>query len=88
MSLLAQNEIEKNNTVMSDQLNEWMNKISSNSEMRSQMKLVDSFTRDPEWIKMIIATMPKEASGEYSLKSEEIMDDSVKVIKELASPIK
>lgn len=43
MSLLAQNEIEKNNTVMSDQLNEWMNKISSNSEMRGQMKLVRLF---------------------------------------------
>ena len=104
VSLLAQNGIEGNNKIMSDQLNEWMNKISSNSEMRSQMmdmiiektkgnkeemmKLVDSFTRDPELIRMIITTMPKEASCEYSLQSVEITDDSVKVMKKQAAPMK
>jgi hypothetical protein len=79
-----------------DQTNEWMNKISSDSEMRSQMmdmmidkirgnkeemmKLVNSFTADAEIKKMVTEKTSKRASGEYSLQPREMMSDTIKVM--------
>jgi hypothetical protein len=95
VSLIAQNNIEGDNTF--DELKEWMIKISSDSEMRSRMmnmmiektkgneaemmKLVNSFTVDPELNKMIMDKMPKRASSDNSLQPRGMMRDSVKVIK-------
>ena len=95
VSLIAQNKVEGDNT--SDQLKEWMIKISSDSEMRSEMmammiektqgndaemmKLVNSFTSNPEFNKMITDKMSKRASGDNSVQPRGMMKDSVKVIK-------
>src|SRR3989304_7731027 len=87
VSLIAQNKVEGNNTF--DQLKEWMIKISSDSEMRSQMmdmmieetkgnqvemmKLVNSFTGNPELNKMIIDKIPNRASSDISLQPRGMM---------------
>ena len=98
VSLIAQNKVEGVNT--SDQLKEWMTKISSDSEMRSQMmdmmiektqgneaemmKLVNSFTGNPEFNKMIADKVPQRASGDNSVQPRGMTKDnkdSIKVIK-------
>ena len=95
VSLIAQDKVEGNNT--SDQSKEWMIKISSDSEMRSQMtammiektkgneaemtKLVNSFTSNTELNKMITDKMMKKASSDNSIQPRGMMKDSVKVIK-------
>ena len=72
-SLFAQNDVASTN-------NEWMTKISSDSEMRVQMmdlivektkgnevemrKIVNSISNNPELYKMIVETFPGRASGE------------------------
>jgi hypothetical protein len=45
------------------------------------MKLVNSFTGNPELNKMIIDKMPNRASSDISLQPRGMMKDSVKVIK-------
>jgi hypothetical protein len=101
-SLIAQNNAEKDNTLMDNQLKEWMNKISSDSEMRDLMvdmmiektkgnkeemsKLVNSFTGDPELNKMIMNAMPKSANSEYSLQPIGAMTDSIRMMKTQPMP--
>jgi len=70
-SLFAQNKVEARSTTVNDQTDFWMNKISSDSEMRvkmmdmmvnktsgskeEMMKLVNSVLNNPEMNKMIFA---------------------------------
>ena len=80
-SLFAQEKVDLNKTNNKDQTNEWMNKISSDSEMRSKMmdmmiektsgnkeemmNLVSSMLSNPEMIKMIFSTNSRKAENEY-----------------------
>ena len=96
-SLLAQTEVDKKDVVMNDQAKEWMNKISSDSGMRSEMmdmmiektkdnkeemtKLVNSITGNAELKRMIMETRSQNATNEYSLQPRGITGDSVKVMK-------
>lgn len=73
ISLYAQNDVASSN-------NEWMTKISSDSEMRVKMmdlivekikdnevemkKIVNSISKNPELYQMIVETFPERASGE------------------------
>lgn len=79
-SLFAQVQVDDRKTSMNDQTDEWMVKISSDSEMRVQMmdlivektkgneeemrKIVNSISNNPELQKMIVEAYPEKASGE------------------------
>ena len=71
-SIIAQSKVESGNATVNDQTDEWMTKISSDSQMRvtmmdmmiektsgnteEMMKLVNSMLSNPEMHKMIFAT--------------------------------
>jgi hypothetical protein len=73
-SLIAQIEVDNRKALMNDQTDQWMTKISSDSEMRTKMmdmmitktsgnkeemmKLVNSMLNNPEMNKMILANNP------------------------------
>jgi hypothetical protein len=79
-SLFAQVQVDDRKTSMNDQTNDWMVKISSDSEMRIQMmdmmvektkgnteemnKIVNSISKNPELQKMIAEAYPERAGGE------------------------
>jgi hypothetical protein len=78
-SLIAQIEVDNRKTSMNDQTDQWMTKISSDSEMRTKMmdmmitktsgnkeemmKLVNSMLNNPEMYKMILANNPGKADN-------------------------
>ena len=78
-SLIAQIEVDNRKTSMNDQTDQWMTKISSDSEMRTKMmdmmitktrgnkeemmKLVNSMLNNPEMNKMILANNPGKADN-------------------------
>lgn len=78
-SLLAQIEVDNRKTSINDQTDDWMVKISSDSEMRVQMmdmiiektkgnteemqKLANSMSNSPELRKMIAEGYPERAGG-------------------------
>ncbi|RPI75531.1 MAG: hypothetical protein EHM47_02395 [Ignavibacteriales bacterium] len=97
--LFAQNEVvteDKTVTVIDDQTREWMNKISSDSDLRSHMmnmmieqtkdneeemtKLVNTITADAELNKMIMNRMSNRAHGESTIHPRETMSDTVKMM--------
>ena len=79
-SIIAQNKVESSTAVMNDQTDEWMTKISSDSEMRGEMltlmieqtkgnkeemqKLVNSLLADSEMDKMITRSTTRRANNE------------------------
>ena len=79
-SLIAQIEVENRKTSMNDQTDDWMVKISSDSEMRVQImdmiiektkgdteemqKLANSISNSPELSKMISKVYPERAGGD------------------------
>ena len=79
-SLIAQIEVENRKTSMNDQTDDWMVKISSDSEMRVQImdmiiektkgdteemqKLANSISNSPELSKMISEFYPERAGGD------------------------
>ena len=79
-SMLAQIKVESSNATVNDQTDEWMTKISSDSEMREtmmdmmiektsgnqeeMMKLVNSMLSNPEMHEMILATNTGRAENE------------------------
>ena len=79
-SLIAQIEVENRKTSMKDQTDDWMVKISSDSEMRVQImdmiiektkgeteemqKLANSISNSPELRKMIAEGYPERAGGD------------------------
>jgi hypothetical protein len=90
-SLFAQDKSDVNAATMNDQTDEWMTKISSDSEMRGQMmdmmieetsgnkeemmKLVNSMLNNAEMNKMMLATNSGRA-GNISLEPRGTMNDS------------
>lgn len=76
-SIIAQSKVESGNATVNDQTDEWMTKISSDSQMRGtmmdmmikktsgneeeMMKLVNSILSYPEMYKMILATNSERA---------------------------
>ena len=78
-SLIAQIEVDNRKALMNDQTDQWMTKISSDSEMRTKMmdmmitktsgnkeemmKLVNSMLNNPEMNKMILANNPGKADN-------------------------
>jgi len=78
-SLIAQIEVDNRKTSMNDQTDQWMTKISSDSEMRINMmdlmvektkgnakemkKLANSISNSPGLCQMIIENYPERASG-------------------------
>jgi hypothetical protein len=82
-SLFSQIQVEDRKTSMNDQTNDWMVKISSDSEMRIKMmdmmvektkgnveemkKIVNSISNNPELQKMIVEAYPERAGGENML---------------------
>jgi len=79
-SLFAQIQVEDRKASMNDQTDDWMVKISSDSEMRIKMmdmmvektkgnteemnKIVNSISNNPELQKMIAEAYPERAGGE------------------------
>lgn len=77
INLTAQNKVDVNDMIINEQTNEWMKKISSNSEMRSTMmgmminetrgnkeemtKLVNTLLDDQHVRKMMLAMQPIES---------------------------
>jgi len=80
VSFLVIAQDDSNYTLINDEANEWMVKISSDSEMRVQMmdmmvektkgnieemnKIVNSISKNPELQKMIAEAYPEKAGGE------------------------
>ena len=91
-SLIAQIEVENRKTSMKDQTDDWMVKISSDSEMRVQImdmiiektkgeteemqKLANSISNSPELRKMIAEGYPERAGG------DDLSVDPVGIVKE------
>lgn len=79
-SIIAQDKVESSDALMNQQSDKWMNKISSDSEMRGEMlammiektkgnevemqKLVNSFLANAELEKMMTKTNNKRANNE------------------------
>jgi len=92
LTLFAQDKIEGSNTAGNEQLEEWMNKISSDPGMRADMvalmvdktknneeemmKLAELFTRSPELNKMILGKIPRNADSQYTLEPRGADDNS------------
>ena len=80
LTIIAQDKVESSIASGNDQTDKWMTKISSNSEMRSEMlammieqtegnkeemqKLVNTLLADPEMHKLITRTTTKRANNE------------------------
>jgi hypothetical protein len=91
-SLIAQIEVENRKTSMNDQTDDWMVKISSDSEMRVQImdmiiektkgdteemqKLANSILNSPELSKMISEVYPERAG------SDDLLVDPLGIVKE------
>jgi uncharacterized protein YwlG (UPF0340 family) len=90
----AQNNVDVTDSKMDKQTQEWMKKISSNSEMRSTMidltkgnkeemtKLVSTFLDDQDVRRIMLAMQPIEtANRNISVEPRGMSGDSVKVMK-------
>ena len=80
LTIIAQNKVESSSASGNDKTNEWMTKISSDSEMRGEIlammieqtkgnkkemqKLVNSLLADPEMDKLINKTTTRRANNE------------------------
>jgi hypothetical protein len=83
-TLPAQDKTDVNSSARNNQLEEWMDRISSDPGMRADMvalmvyktkdnkedflKLAELFTRYPELNKMLLEKMPRTSDGEYALE--------------------